>query len=236
MKNKEISLGLCCIGFIGFGGLHDFYLENYGKGLLKFFTANFFVIGTIIDLVRLLTDSYDEKIQSFSKASNESIKEIRLFHCFYCDNIVNEKDEFCSRCGKKLRHLNNEEIEEHFEIETVEEIDNLDGLEFENYCAELLKKNGYNNVKVTPASNDYGIDILCEKDNIKYAIQCKNYSSQLGNKCIQEAYSGKQYYNCHVGVVLTNNYFTHNAEQLAQKNGILLWDRNTLLKLMESEK
>ena len=235
MKNKEITLGLCCAGFLGFGGLHDFYLENYGRGLLKFFTANFFVIGTIIDLVRIITDSYDERILGFQKP-NEQREEIRLFHCFYCDNVVDERDEFCSRCGKQLRHLSEEQIDGHFETGTVEKIDELEGLEFEKYCADLLKKNGYQKVEVTKASNDYGIDILCEKDNIKYGIQCKNYSSQLGNKCVQEAYSGKQYYGCHVGVVLTNNYFTHNAQQLAKKNGILLWDRNTLLKLMESDK
>ena len=68
---------------------------------------------------------------------------------------------------------------------------------------------------------------------MKFGIQCKCYDTDIGNKAVQEAYSGKAYYNCHVGVVLTNRYFTRSAVELAQKNGILLWDRSQLLKLMQ---
>lgn len=116
--------------------------------------------------------------------------------------------------------------------ETIEEIDNLNGIEFEEYMGKLLTKLNYKKVKVTKASNDYGIDVLCEKDGVKYAIQCKNYQSPLGNKCVQEAYSGKQYYNCHIGIVATNSTFTSNAKKLAEKNGVLLWDRNILKKMI----
>ena len=41
-------------------------------------------------------------------------------------------------------------------------------------------------------------------------------------------------YNCHVGVVMTNNYFTAGAKQLAEKNGILLWDRDKLQQMIDS--
>lgn len=114
----------------------------------------------------------------------------------------------------------------------IEEVDTLDGLQFESYIAELLKKLNYKNVTITPASGDFGIDILCEKDDIKYAIQCKNYNSVLDSKPIQEANSGKQYYNCHIGVVVTNNYFTKHAQELAKNNGILLWDRDKLQNML----
>lgn len=117
---------------------------------------------------------------------------------------------------------------------TIEYVDTLEGLQFEDYVVEILNLNNYENVSKTKASGDYGIDVLATKDNIKYAIQCKNYNSNLGNKCVQEAYSGKQYYNCHVGIVLTNNFFTANAVELAEKNGILLWDRNKLISLIKN--
>lgn len=113
-------------------------------------------------------------------------------------------------------------------------IENLpDGYAFEEYTANLLKKLNYTNVSVTSSSNDYGIDVLAEKDGIKYAIQCKLYSQPVGNKAVQEAFSGKNYYNCHIAVVLTNNTFTENAKKLAQSNGVLLWDKDVLQKMIE---
>ena len=51
------------------------------------------------------------------------------------------------------------------------EIDYMDGHEFEYYCANILRKNGYSNVEVTRGSGDYGIDILAHKDEKSYAIQ-----------------------------------------------------------------
>ena len=116
------------------------------------------------------------------------------------------------------------------------EFDNMEGHVFEEYCAKLLIKNRFTNIQVTSGSGDQGIDILANKDGIKYGIQCKRYASDVGNGAIQEAYSGKTYYGCHVGVVLTNRYFTRSAIDLAERNGILLWDRNKLLELIENAK
>lgn len=105
------------------------------------------------------------------------------------------------------------------------DIDSMDGSQFEQWCAELLRKSGFSNVRNTGKSGDQGVDILASKDGIKYAIQCKCYSSDLGNKPIQEVYAGKNFYNCHVGAVMTNRCFTSGGRQLAESTGVLLWDR-----------
>lgn len=111
---------------------------------------------------------------------------------------------------------------------SITEIDNMEGHKFEYWCADLLRNNGFENVKVTPGSGDQGVDILCVKDGIKYGIQCKNYSGKLSNTPVQEISAGKAFYGCHVGVVMTNNYFTPGAIELAEKTGVLLWDRDKL--------
>lgn len=113
-------------------------------------------------------------------------------------------------------------------------IDTMDGLTFEKFCAEILDKNGYENVKVTPGTADQGIDVLAYKDGIKFGFQCKCYSETVGNKAVQEAFAGKTYYKCHIGVVLTNQFFTRSAKELAEVNGIVLWDRNFLIKLIKN--
>lgn len=113
-------------------------------------------------------------------------------------------------------------------------VDNIEGHDFEHWCADLLKRNGFSKVEVTPASGDHGVDILAEKDGIHYAIQCKCYSHDLGNTPVQEVYAGKEMYRCQVGAVMTNRYFTSGAKQLAEQTRVLLWDRDKLQSLIES--
>lgn len=116
------------------------------------------------------------------------------------------------------------------------DFDSMTGLEFEGFCAEILEKNGYDNVSVTRGSGDQGVDIIAYRDGVKYGFQCKCYTADIGNKAVQEIYAGKTYYQCHVGIVLTNRQFTPAAIDLAKKNGIVLWDRSKLLELMEKAK
>lgn len=113
--------------------------------------------------------------------------------------------------------------------------DNMEGHQFEHYCAELLKRNNYENVEVTQGSGDHGIDILAEKDGITYAIQCKCYSSNIGNAAVQQAYTGKGFYHKDIAVVLTNRYFTSQAKEEAQALGVKLWDRDRLNKLIANQ-
>ncbi len=115
------------------------------------------------------------------------------------------------------------------------DIDLMEGHDFEYFCAELLRKRGFQEVEVTKGSGDYGIDILAEKDGITYAIQCKCYAAQVGVKAVQEAYAGRDYYDCMVGAVLTNQYFTTPAVEAAKKLKILLWDRGYLETMMEED-
>ncbi|MCD8326027.1 MAG: restriction endonuclease [Lachnospiraceae bacterium] len=108
----------------------------------------------------------------------------------------------------------------------------MEGREFEEYCAQLLRSHGFQDVRVTKGSRDFGLDILAEKDGISYGIQCKHYASPVGVKAIQETYAGKDFYDCMVGAVMTNQYFTEPAVEAARKLKILLWDRGYLEEMM----
>lgn len=115
-------------------------------------------------------------------------------------------------------------------------IDLMEGHDFEYWCADLLRKNGFCNVTVTQGSGDQGVDVLAQKDGIRYAIQCKCYSSDLGNKPIQEVSAGRQMpeYHCQVGAVMTNRHFTKGAKDLAAATGTLLWDRDWIKAHLQS--
>lgn len=99
----------------------------------------------------------------------------------------------------------------------------MTGLEFEHECGKILRMNGFYNVEVTKGSGDQGIDVIAYKNGKKYGIQCKYYTSPVGNKAVQEAYSGARFFDCDYSAVMTNQSFTKSAIELAQKNGVLLW-------------
>jgi len=146
----------------------------------------------------------------------------------------------CINCYSVEKEFNYFSLQYDTELDFIEEnilhkIDNeINGYEFEKITKELLLKNGFHDVVVTQASNDFGVDVLAVKDEIKYAIQCKKYASNVGVKAVQEVIASKSMHNCHVAVVLTNNYFTKSAEKLAEKNNVLLWDRNDLIKMIDN--
>lgn len=112
--------------------------------------------------------------------------------------------------------------------------DTMTGSQFESFCSFLLISNNFKNVEVTKGSGDHGIDILAEKDDITYAIQCKCYSGNVGNDAIQQALAGKKFYKRDIAVVLTNQYFTQQAQEEAAVFGVKLWDRDKLDELIQN--
>lgn len=104
----------------------------------------------------------------------------------------------------------------------------LSGEEFEQYCAAVLRDNGFREVTLTRASGDQGVDILAVRGERRYAIQCKNYSGAVGNAAVQEAFAGMEFYDCDRAAVLCPGTFTPAARELANRTGVLLWDGRRL--------
>ena len=65
-KSKTVALILCIVGFFGFAGLHRMYVGKVGSGVLHFLTYGLCAIGTIIDLISILSggfrDSYGQPL------------------------------------------------------------------------------------------------------------------------------------------------------------------------------
>jgi restriction system protein len=99
--------------------------------------------------------------------------------------------------------------------------DDMTPNEFETYCAEELRRAGWN-ARVTLQSRDQGVDVVAEKDGIRVVVQCKLYSRPVGNKAVQETAAARAHEKADYGVVVTNNRYTSDAEQLATTNNIFL--------------
>jgi Predicted endonuclease distantly related to archaeal Holliday junction resolvase and Mrr-like restriction enzymes len=109
------------------------------------------------------------------------------------------------------------------------------GKEFERYIGTLFEDLGYE-VELTPATNDYGVDLLLNDPSTKerIAVQAKFYNhSALGNSPIQEVIAGLAFYKTDKAWVVTNGRFSANAINLAKANGVRLIDNNELNRLIE---
>lgn len=65
-KKKMVALILCLLGFFGLAGFHRMYVGKAGTGVLYLFTVGFCLIGTVIDLIAILSggfkDSYGQPL------------------------------------------------------------------------------------------------------------------------------------------------------------------------------
>lgn len=119
---------------------------------------------------------------------------------------------------------------------SLDEIDVMEGHQFEHYTAAMLQFDGFEQVQVTQASGDYGVDVIAYKGGHKWAFQCKRYSKNLGLKPIQEVYAGAKRYGADKAVVFTNVYFTPNAQSLANTLHVELWGRDKLADMIWQRK
>lgn len=117
----------------------------------------------------------------------------------------------------------------------IDEIDRMDGKTFEKYLEVLFNKLGYR-VERTRYVGDYGADLITNKDGVKTVIQAKRYKNKVNIKAVQEAVAAKGKYGCSEAMVVTNSYYTRQAEELARANGVKLWSRKDLADALLSVK
>ncbi|KRL12361.1 restriction endonuclease [Schleiferilactobacillus perolens] len=115
-------------------------------------------------------------------------------------------------------------------------IDRMDGIAFEEFTAQLLVHLGFTEVEVTPASRDQGVDVIAHSDGESYGIQCKRYNHYVDNSAVQEIFTGCAFYHLDHPVVISNNYFSASAKELAHGVGVKLIDRDQLAQMLADRK
>jgi hypothetical protein len=105
----------------------------------------------------------------------------------------------------------------------------MDPREFENLIAELMYKSGFENIIVTPRSNDKGRDILATKTvcdiPIMFAFECKRYSPKNKIKPeIMRALLGTISHHqtkANKGVLVTTSSFSRDAKSFIASESML---------------
>ena len=128
----------------------------------------------------------------------------------------------------KINKTNREKIR----LYNISQLDHLSGIDFENYLKSLFENMGYS-VETTKVTGDYGADLIVEKKGKKSIIQAKCYNHTVGVKAVQEIVAARNHYNIYDAMVITNNYFSREAENLAVESNVKLADRIVLEKMLK---
>lgn len=112
------------------------------------------------------------------------------------------------------------------------DIDGMNGLEFEQYVAMLLRASGFRNVSLTE-KYDFGVDIIADKDGIRWGIQAKRHSGLVKASAVRQVVTGLKLYGCDQAMVVTNSTYSATAWRLANANDCVLIDRTRLKQLAQ---
>ncbi|HWB23338.1 MAG TPA: restriction endonuclease [Gaiellaceae bacterium] len=115
---------------------------------------------------------------------------------------------------------------------TIYDVDAMGGYEFEDFLASVFTALGFD-IQTTKRSADQGADLFAERFGRKIVVQAKNYSDSVGNAAVQQVLAAKTFFNCDDAMVVTNNYFTPSARQLADAGGVKLVDRRELQQYLD---
>ena len=146
------------------------------------------------------------------------------------DDLIDFVNE-CNNIIDNYESVDEDLAEETFKNDEAQTIlfDAMTDKMFDQFCEIYLNDNGFTNVVLLPKSIDNRVTIVDEKDEVKYAIRCVNYSSnEVAADIINEIESGRKHYRCHVGLVMSASVFSKEAKEAAEDNIILLWDKEKL--------
>ncbi|MBA0046633.1 restriction endonuclease [Mycobacteroides sp. LB1] len=107
------------------------------------------------------------------------------------------------------------------------EVDEMSGVDFETFVAARMYGAGWH-IETTPATGDYGVDLIATSRRDVVAVQCKRYSKTVGVKAVQEVVAGAVHYGCPRTMVVSNQDFSRQAYALAASSNCELIGRDRL--------
>lgn len=202
------------------------------------------------DLIVKFGDSYSyrmdyEKLASIAYAlyiNNDTIQFTSLEDLFF---IIKEKYHE----SQLLKYSNYEDFSDfepefnpeynsnpvkHEYTSVSDRIDIVDPFRLEELVEEAFIKLGYEG-SATKKTGDQGADVVVTnpKINEKIVVQIKQYNSKVSNKAVQEVLAAKAYYNADRSIVMTTDYFTKSAIELANQTNVELFDREKFIDFLD---
>jgi restriction system protein len=122
---------------------------------------------------------------------------------------------------------NRKEKENHdewlkFGLLSVKDLHDLEPIEFEQWCADYLERQGYSNVEVTPEKTDGGKDIICWLGSKKFYVECKRYlynenaEFRVTRDIVQKLVGAMVGDNVQHGIIITTGIITPRSYEYAE--------------------
>ena len=172
-------------------------------------------------------NNYQEKKAEFTKYAEEQ-------------RVIEEKRRDSERAAAKevaARAAKAAEKEKKVARQLLEYWQELDGVTFEQELAALLRDSSYRDISLTSLSGDDGIDLWStDPDGNPCIFQCKAYQNTVSPAQVRELLgslkSVEDKANYAIMVALSGT--TEGAKRFAEKNGILIWDGDTLVEMAKA--
>lgn len=97
----------------------------------------------------------------------------------------------------------------------------MEPIDYEKHCALQLEKAGWA-TRLTATTGDQGADVIASRAGKAMVLQCKLYSSPVGNDAVQQVIAARQFQSADLAAVASNQSFTRSAKQLAGVSGVHL--------------
>jgi len=150
----------------------------------------------------------------------------------YSENFKRELSLSESHCEKLQYLIRRKSFQFSYDLAM---IDKMAGFQFERYIARLFQEFDFSTT-VTKKSGDFGCDVLLEKNGDRIAVQVKHSTDKVTLKAVQEIVASLKKYDARIGAVIANTKFTKSARQLGKINGVVMINRNALLRLIDLSK
>lgn len=103
------------------------------------------------------------------------------------------------------------------------EIEQIHWRNFERFCAEYFKKQGYT-IVLGPGTNDGGVDIRAYKElgaAPEFLIQCKRYNKEnkVSIETVKSFYTDVQFENAQSGLIATTSYIAAGGKKVTETRG-----------------
>lgn len=102
--------------------------------------------------------------------------------------------------------------------------------QFEEWCAERLREQGYR-VAVVGGQSDHGVDLIAERDGQRMVVQCKRWfgARLIGEPQVRDLFGAMQHEHASSAMVLTTGQYSEAATKWAENKPIRLWGAEQLI-------